>query len=67
MTFLGDIGGLYDFFVILIQPCVTILVGDRLTYFLLGKLFITNSANSKYHDGDSGGGLSDNDSNNSDP
>lgn len=40
MTFLGDIGGLYDFFVILISPIVALIVGDRLTYHILGKLFM---------------------------
>ena len=50
MTFLGDIGGLYDFFVIVIHPCVGIIVGDHLTYFLLSKLFIINTANSNKDD-----------------
>lgn len=39
MTFLGDIGGLYDFIVIFVTPLVGLIVGDRLMYHLLGKLF----------------------------
>ena len=42
MTFLGDIGGLYDFFVLAIAPLVGIIVGDRLIYHLLSKLFMEN-------------------------
>lgn len=42
MTLLGDIGGLYDFFVIVVTPCVGLLVGDRLTHYLLSKLFMIN-------------------------
>lgn len=40
MTLLGDIGGLYDFFVIFVTPLVALIVGDRLTYHILGKLFM---------------------------
>lgn len=40
MTFLGDIGGLYDFFVIFVTPLVTLIVGDRLTYHLLSKMYM---------------------------
>lgn len=50
MTMLGDIGGLYDFFVLLIHPIVGIIVGDRLTYFLLSKLFIINTARNNVDD-----------------
>ena len=42
MTFLGDIGGLNDFFVIVVTPMVGLLVGDRLTHYLLSKLFMIN-------------------------
>lgn len=35
MTLLGDIGGLYDFFVLVVTPCVGLIVGDRITYYLL--------------------------------
>jgi len=59
MTLLGDIGGFYDFIVIVITPCVGILVGDRLTYYLLAKLFMINK--SKHGEPDS------DESNNSDP
>ena len=42
MTFLGDIGGLYDFIVIFVTPFVGLIVGDRLMYHLLGKLFFVS-------------------------
>ena len=59
MTLLGDIGGLYDFFVIVVTPCVGLLVGDRLIYHLLGQLFMTNRSKNGEPDSD--------ESNNSDP
>ena len=45
MTLLGDIGGLYDFFVLIVTPCVSIIVGDRVTFYLLQRLFYTNDTN----------------------
>lgn len=42
MTLLGDIGGLYDFIVIFVTPIVGVIVGDRLTYHLLGQLFFVS-------------------------
>jgi len=43
MTLLGDIGGLYDFFVVVVTPLVMLIVGDRLTFHLLSKLFMVNN------------------------
>ena len=53
------IGGLYDFFVIVVTPCVGLLFGDRLIYHLLGQLFMTNRSKNGEPDSD--------ESNNSDP
>ena len=47
MTLLGDIGGLYDFIVIFVTPFVGLIVGDRLTYHLLSKLFLVNKKDMK--------------------
>ena len=44
MTLLGDIGGLYDFIVVVVTPCVGLIVGDRLTYHLLSLLFMVNTS-----------------------
>ena len=44
MTLLGDIGGLYDFIVLVVTPLVGLIVGDRLSYYLLSKLYMINKA-----------------------
>lgn len=60
MTLLGDIGGLYDSFVIFLVPFVTLLVGDRITYHLLSLLFFVNRSREVPEE-------SEDENNNSDP
>lgn len=44
LTLLGDIGGFYDFIVVVVTPFVALIVGDRLSYHLLNKLFMVSKA-----------------------
>ena len=69
LALLGDIGGLIEFIVIVVTPVVAIIVGDKMTYHLLSKLFMVNNGDpkgdKKAGDG-SEGSDNDDDNNNSD-
>ena len=66
MTFLGDIGGLFEIIIYTVTPLVSLFVGDRLTYYLLGKLFLANTSNRR-NNNDFNSDDDDNSNNSSDP
>ena len=50
LTLAGDIGGFYDFIVIVVAPFVGLIVGDRLSYYVLNKLFMVNKTQRRHDD-----------------
>ena len=47
----GDIGGLFDFILLVVGPLVGYIVGDRFTYIILRSLYMQN----RNGDGDADG------------
>lgn len=42
LAFFGDIGGLFDFIILIITPIVGYVVGDRFSYIILRSLYMQN-------------------------
>ena len=42
LAMLGDIGGLNDFFLLILAPLVAYIVGDRFQYIMLRSMYMQN-------------------------
>ena len=47
LSFFGDIGGLFDFIILICTPLVGYIVGDRFSYIILRSLYMQNRGESR--------------------